>query len=76
MSIDKTFDHPSLEIKKNNLRRAPHTLTHSQANVHNFVQNVYELYIKISYTFQRTPDTQSRVIRKVYDFLGQPLYIF
>ena len=51
MSIVKTFDHPSLEIRQNNLRRAQHKLTHSQANVHNFVvktviptifvQNVY-----------------------------------
>ena len=67
------------------MRRAPHRLTHSQANVHNFVilsvippifvQNVNEMYIKISYTFQRIPDTQSRVITKVYDFLGQPSYI-
>ena len=40
-----------------------------------FVQNVYEIYIKISYTFQRIPDTQSRVITKVYDFLGQPSYM-
>ena len=24
-------------IRQNNLRRAPYTLTHSQANVHNFV---------------------------------------
>ena len=39
-----------------------------------FVQNVYEMYIQISYTFQRIPDTQSRVITKVYDFLGQPSY--
>ena len=32
------------------------------------------MYKKISYTFQRIPDTQSRVITKVYDFLGQPSY--
>ena len=29
----------------------------------------------MSYTFQRIPDTQSCVITKVYDFLGQPSYI-
>ena len=40
-----------------------------------FVQNVYEMYIKISYTFQRIPDTVSRVITKVYDFMGQPSYM-
>ena len=40
-----------------------------------FVQNVYEMYLKISYKFQRIPDTQSRVITKVYDFLGQPSYV-
>ena len=66
-------------------RRAPHTLTHSQLKVHNiviltvtppiFVQNVYVMYIKISYKFHRIPDTQSRVITKVYDFLGQPSYV-
>ena len=39
-----------------------------------FVQNVYVMYIKISYKFHRIPDTQSRVITKVYDFLGQPSY--
>ena len=65
-------------------RRAPHTLTHSQRKVHNiviltvitpiFVQNVYMMYIKISYKFHRSPDTHSRVITKVYDFLGQPSY--
>ena len=40
-----------------------------------FVQNVNGMYIQISYTFQRIPDTQPRVITKVYDFLGQPSYI-
>ena len=34
------------------------------------------MYIKIPYTFQSIPDTQSRVITKVYDFLGQPSYLF
>ena len=65
-------------------RRAPHTLTHNQIKVHNivieivippiFVQNVYVMYIKISYKYHRIPDTQSRVITKFYDFLGQPSY--
>ena len=32
------------------------------------------MYIKISDTFPRIPDTQSRVITKVYEFLGQPSY--
>ena len=40
-----------------------------------FVQNVYVMYIKISYKFHRIPDTQSRAITKVYDFLGQPSYV-
>ena len=66
-------------------RRAPHTLTHSQIKVHNiviqtvippiFVQNFYVMYLKISYKFHRIPDTQSHVITKVYDFLGQPSYV-
>ena len=38
------------------------------------MQNVYVMYIKISYKFHRISDTQSRVITKVYDFLGQPSY--
>ena len=33
----KTFDHPSLKIQQHNLRRAPHTLRHTQVKVHNFV---------------------------------------
>ena len=33
------------------------------------------MYIKISYKFHRIPDTQSSVLTKVYDFLGQPSYI-
>ena len=67
------------------IRRAPNTPTYSQVKVHNFViltvippiflQNVFKMYIKISYKFHRIPDTQSRVITKVYDFLGQPSYI-
>ena len=40
-----------------------------------FVQNVYVMYIKISCKYHRIPDTQSHVITKVYDFLGQPSYI-
>ena len=66
-------------------RRALLTLTHSQIKVHNIVikivippilvQNVYVMYIKISYKFHRIPDTQSRVITKVYDFLGQSSYV-
>ena len=39
------------------------------------MQNVYVMYIKISYKFHRIPDTKSRVITKVYDFLGQPSYM-
>ena len=39
------------------------------------MQNVYVMYIEISYKFHRIPDTQSRVLTKVYDFLGQPSYI-
>ena len=38
------------------------------------MQNVYVMYIEISYKFHRIPDTQSRVLTKVYDFLGQPSY--
>ena len=59
--------------------------THSQVKVHNiviltvippiFVLNVYVMYIKISYKFHRIPETQSRVITNVYDFLGQPSYV-
>ena len=66
-------------------RLAPHMPTHSQVKVHSiviltvippiFVQNVYVMYIKISRIFHRVPDTQSRFITKVYDFLGQPSYI-
>ena len=60
-------------------------LTHSQVKVHNiviktmipsiFVHNVNVMYIEISYKFHRIPDTQSRVIAKVYNFLGKPLYV-
>ena len=39
------------------------------------MQNVNDIYIKKSYTFQRILDTKYRVITKVYDFLGQPSYI-
>ena len=39
------------------------------------MQNVYVMYIEISYKFHRISDTQSRVLTKVYDFLGQPSYI-
>ena len=39
-----------------------------------FVENVSQMYIKISYTFHRTPDRQSRFITKVHDLLGQPSY--
>ena len=39
------------------------------------MQNVYVMYMKISYKFHRIHDTQSRVITKVYDFLGQPSYM-
>ena len=31
--------------------------------------------MNISYKFHRFPDTQSRVIKKVYNVLGQPSYI-
>ena len=39
-----------------------------------FVQNVYVMYIKMSYKFHRIPDTQSHLITKVHDLLGQPSY--
>ena len=67
-------------------RSAPHTPTHSQVRVYKiviltvippiFVQNVYVLYIKISYKFHRIPDAQSCDITKVYDFLGHPSYVY
>ena len=41
-----------------------------------FVQNVDVMYIEILFKFQRFPDTQSRVITKVYAFLGQPSYVY
>ena len=34
------------------------------------------MYMKISYKFHRIPDIQFHVVTKVYDFLGQPSYIF
>ena len=81
----KTFDHPSLKIQQNNLRRTPHTLKHPQVKVHNFViiapissifiENVSEMYINISYKFHRIPDTQSHFTTKVHDLLGQPSYL-
>ena len=39
-----------------------------------FVENVSEMYINISYKFQRIPDTQSHFITKVHDLLEQPSY--
>ena len=33
------------------------------------------MYIKISYKLQGIPDTQSRLIAKVNNFLGQPSYV-
>ena len=61
---------------------APHTPTDSQGRVHKiviltvvphiFVQNVYLMCIKTSCKFYRIPDTQSCVITKVYNLMGQP----
>ena len=38
-----------------------------------FVSNVYVMYIKFFYKFDRIPDTKFCVIAKVYDLLEQTL---
>ena len=40
-----------------------------------FIQNVYHMYINISLKYHRITGTQSRIIAKVHDLLGQPSYL-
>ena len=59
--------------------------TYRQVKVHKFViktaippifiQDVSHMYINTSYKYHRVTCTQSCVIRKVHDLLGQPSYV-
>ena len=65
--------------------RAPLTPTYRHGMVHIcviwtvippiFIQNVLHMYINISLKYHRIAGTQSCIIAKVHDLLGQPSYI-